>query len=54
MDLAHFPNAGLVLGAPVAKPVNDADPAAPLDRLVRAVGPADWAALVLAQPGGVP
>lgn len=50
VELARPPLAGLALGVPTAKPPDALDGALPLDRLIRAMGGANWAMLVLAEP----
>lgn len=45
-----FTTAGLALGMPSPRPTDPADPTTPMDRLIRAMGGAFWAVLVLAQP----
>jgi hypothetical protein len=48
--LPRMPFAGLALGIPTMKPPDPIDGALPVDRLIRAMQGAHWAALVLAQP----
>ncbi len=45
-----LPLAGLALGVPSVKQPDHADPAAPIDRVIRAVSGTEWAAIVLAHP----
>ena len=46
----RMPFAGLALGIPTMKPPDPIDGALPVDRLIRAMQGAHWAAVVLAQP----
>lgn len=49
-ELSRWPLSGMALGIPAPAGLDDTDGAAPIDRIIRSMTGADWAALVLAYP----
>jgi hypothetical protein len=50
VELDQLPLSGFALGIPTPKPIDSADGAFPLDRLIRVLADANWAYVVLAKP----